>query len=104
MMGVDPSTLALEFLAGAAIGGCLGIATKRIAKPLAIVVGVQLVVFRYLESRGIVIVDWNRLTGGLVNAGESATAVDVHWISALLSTLAIGAGFTSGFLIGFHRG
>ena len=104
MIGVDPSTLAVEFLAGAVIGGCLGIATRRIAKPLAVVVGIQLMLFRYLESQGIVIVDWSRLSAGFARSRDVTAGVDPHWIDSTLSTLAIGAGFASGFLIGLHRG
>ena len=103
MIDVDPTALALEFVAGAAIGGLAGFGTKRIAKLLAIVVGLQLMGLRYLESRGIVTVDYERLTAGLVGARDRASA-DLHWLESILSTVPIGAGFASGFLIGFHRG
>ena len=103
MLDVDPTTLGLEFGGGAVIGGVLGFATKQVAKLLAIVIGVQLMVFRYLESQEIVVVDYNRLSAGLVQTQERAQD-EIHWLESVLSMLTVGAGFTCGFLIGFHRG
>ncbi len=104
MIDIDPATLALEFLGGAVVGGCIGFATKRVARILAIIVGVQLMGVRYLQSQGIVIIDWNRLTAGLFGTDEMTAGIDTHWLESLLSTLPIGVGFVSGFLIGYHRG
>ncbi|SDQ65851.1 FUN14 domain-containing protein [Natronobacterium texcoconense] len=108
MINADPTTLALEFCGGALIGALVGFGTKRIAKLLAIIIGVQLMVFRYLESQGIVVVDYNRLTAGLVDAQEQAqvqaAGTEIHQLESLLSVASVGIGFTSGFLIGFHRG
>jgi len=102
MIDLDP-TLGLEFGGGALIGGIIGFATK-IAKLLAVIVGVQLMAFRYLESQGIVVVDWNRLSAGILKTQERTQGADIHWFQSVLSTLSIGAGFTGGFLIGFQRG
>ena len=101
MLELDPTTLAVEAGGGAVLGGVIGFAAKKIAKLLAVIIGVQLVVFRYLESQGILIVDWDALSGGLVTASERA---DPSYLESLISTLSVGAGFTAGFLIGFHRG
>ena len=54
MIDLDPTALSLEFGGGAVIGGLIGFAAKKIAKVLAIIVGVQLMFFRYLESQGII--------------------------------------------------
>ncbi|WP_339103768.1 FUN14 domain-containing protein [Haloterrigena salinisoli] len=103
MLDVDPTALGLEFGGSAVVGGLLGFATKQIAKLLAIIVGVELMAFRYLESQEIVIVDWNRLSAGLLETGDRAQE-GVHWLVSTLSMLSVGAGFASGFLIGYHRG
>lgn len=101
MVEIDPTALGLEFGGGAVIGGVMGFAAKKIAKLIAVIIGLQLVVFRYLESQGILIVDWSALSAGLVSTTERA---DPTWLESLISTLSLGAGFTAGFMIGFRRG
>ena len=101
MVNIDLGALGVEFGGGAVIGLVMGFAAKKVAKLVAIIIGLQLVVFRYLESRGILIVDWDALSAGLISAGEHA---DPSYLETLISTLSVGAGFTAGFLIGFRRG
>jgi uncharacterized membrane protein (Fun14 family) len=100
--GIDVQQLGLEFGSGAVVGGVVGFAAKKVAKLLAVLVGLELALFKFLESRDIVTVDWNRLTAGVL---ETATAqTPPSWLMTVLSTLSISAGFTGGFLIGFKRG
>lgn len=101
-MEIEAQQLAMEFGGGALIGGIIGYATKRIAKVLAVIIGVQLALFRFLESKGIVIVDYDRLTHGLVATRDQVQ--DPGWIVPILSTLSIGAGFIVGFWVGYRRG
>ncbi|MFB6267362.1 MAG: FUN14 domain-containing protein [Halodesulfurarchaeum sp.] len=102
---LDPTQLGLEFGGGAVIGGIIGFAFKKIAKAIAILVGIELALFRFLESRGILSVRWDKLTGGLVEATEqAASGTPPSWLNTILSTLSISAGFTGGFLLGFKRG
>ena len=101
----DFTQLGLEFGSGAVIGAVIGFAFKKVAKVVAIIVGLELALFRFLESRGIMVVQWDRLSGGFIKATESAaTGTPPPWINTILSTLSISAGFTGGFLIGFKRG
>ncbi|QSG02958.1 FUN14 domain-containing protein [Natranaeroarchaeum sulfidigenes] len=101
-MEIEAQQLAMEFGGGALIGGIIGYATKRIAKVLAVIIGVQLALFRFLESKGIVIVDYDRLTHGLVATRDQVQ--DPGWIVPIISTLSIGAGFIGGFWVGYRRG
>ncbi len=101
MEAIDPRILGLEFAGGALVGGLIGLAAKKIAKLLAIIIGFQLIAFRYLESQGIIIVDWSALSAGLIATSERA---DPTFIESFVTTLSLGVGFTAGFLIGFHRG
>jgi uncharacterized membrane protein (Fun14 family) len=104
-LSLDPTALGLEFGSGAVIGGIIGFAAKKVAKILAVIVGLELAVFKFLESRGILTVDWERLTAGLVSTTQdAATGTPPDWISTILSTLSISAGFTGGFLVGFKKG
>ncbi|MFB6172477.1 MAG: FUN14 domain-containing protein [Haloarculaceae archaeon] len=97
--------LGIEFGSGAVVGGIVGFAAKKVAKIIAVLVGVELALFKLLESRGIVTVDWEALTAGLVHASQNAASGQPpSWLMTLLSTLSISAGFTGGFLLGFKQG
>ncbi|GAA0643842.1 FUN14 domain-containing protein [Salarchaeum japonicum] len=104
-VNIDPTSLGIEFGSGAVIGGIIGFAAKKVAKLIAVLVGIELALFKFLESRGILTVDWERLTAGAVQASEAAqNGTPPEWINTILSTLSISAGFTGGFLVGFRRG
>ncbi|MFB6156140.1 MAG: FUN14 domain-containing protein [Haloferacaceae archaeon] len=104
-MQIDFQQLGLEFGSGAVIGGIIGFAAKKIAKLVAVLVGLELALFKFLESRGILTVDWSRLTGGLVKATQdAASGTPPAWAMTILSTLSISGGFTAGFFLGFKKG
>jgi uncharacterized membrane protein (Fun14 family) len=103
-LGIDPQQLGIEFGSGAVIGGIIGFAAKKLAKIIAIIVGLELALFKFLESRDILSVDWAALSAGILQTGESAASGPPSWVSTILSTLSISAGFTGGFLLGFRRG
>ena len=104
-INVDPQQLGLEFGTGAVIGGIIGFAAKKIAKLIAVIIGLELVLFKFLESRGILNVNWDRLGAAFLDAGQVASdGTPPSWAMSLLSTLSIGAGFTGGFLLGFKKG
>jgi len=105
MVAIDPQQLGLEFGSGAVIGGLIGFTAKKVAKVVAIIVGLELALFKFLESREILTVDWGRLTAGLAGTAESAASgTPPSWVMTVLSTLSISAGFTGGFLLGFRKG
>lgn len=104
-MEFDLTGVGLEIGSGAAIGALVGYAAKKTAKLIAVIVGVQLAVFKYLESRGILTVDWERLTGGLMEAKQVAeSSTPPSWLNSILSTLSVSAAFAGGFLVGFKKG
>jgi uncharacterized membrane protein (Fun14 family) len=105
MVDINVQQLGLEFGGGALIGGLIGFAAKKVAKLIAVIIGIELALFKFLESRQILTVDWERLTAGLVQVGESAaSSTPPSWVMTILSTLSVGAGFTGGFLLGFKKG
>ncbi len=105
MVDIPLQQLGLEFGGGAVIGGIIGFAAKKIAKLIAVIVGLELALFKFLESRGILTVDWSRLSAGLVETTQdAATGAPPDWILTILSTLSVSAGFTGGFLLGFRKG
>ncbi|MFB6141824.1 MAG: FUN14 domain-containing protein [Halorientalis sp.] len=97
----------LELGGGALIGGVIGFTAKKVAKLIAIIVGLELALFKFLETRGILEVDWGAITGAAANGSEAAAGAASQppgWISSLLAALPVSAGFTGGFLIGFKKG
>jgi uncharacterized membrane protein (Fun14 family) len=105
VIDINLQQLGLELGAGALIGGIIGFAAKKVAKLIAVLIGIELAIFKFLESRGIITVDWERLTAGFVQASQdAASGAPPSWVQTILSTLSVSAGFTGGFLLGFRRG
>lgn len=102
---LDPTTLGLEVGSGGIIGFIIGFSFKKVAKVIAVLVGLELALLKFLESRGILTVDWQRLTGGMIDASQTAatTAQPPSWAVSIISTLSVGAAFTGGFLLGFKK-
>jgi uncharacterized membrane protein (Fun14 family) len=104
-MDINFTQLGLEVGGGAVIGAVIGFAAKKLAKVIAVIIGLELALFKFLESRQIITVDWEALTGGMIGAGEAAASgAPPDWIMTILSTLSVSAGFTGGFLLGFKKG
>ena len=104
-LDIDPQQLGFELGTGAVIGGIIGFAAKKIAKLIAVIVGLELALFKFLESRGILSVNWDKLGGSFESLGTAATAeTPPSWVETILSTLSVSAGFTGGFFVGFKRG
>lgn len=105
LLDLDARQLGIEFGTGAVIGGIIGFAVKKVAKVVAVIIGLELALFKLLESRGILQVNWSKMGATFLEAGEKATAEQPpSWLMSILSTLSVGAGFTGGFLLGFKRG
>jgi len=97
--------MGLEFGGGAVIGGLIGFAAKKVAKIIAIIVGLELALFKFLETRGVLAVDWGAFRSGAASGANSATnSTPPSWLTSFLSALPVGAGFTGGFLLGFKKG
>ncbi len=57
--GLGLQQMGLEFGGGGLIGGIIGFAAKKVAKLIAVIVGIELALFKFLETRGILEVNWN---------------------------------------------
>ncbi|MFC6755792.1 MULTISPECIES: FUN14 domain-containing protein [Haloarcula] len=97
--------IGLEMGTGAVIGGIIGFAAKKVAKLIAVIVGLELALFKFLETRGILEVNWQAIGGAAKNTTSTATASQPPgWLTSLLSALPVSAGFSGGFLVGFKQG
>jgi len=99
----DPQQLGLELGGGALIGAIIGFAAKKVAKIIAIIIGIELALFKFLEARGVLQVDWSKITGAgdaaVDKSGEAAS-----WGMSLIAAMPVGVGFTGGFVLGFKKG
>jgi Uncharacterized conserved protein len=105
--GISFQQIGFEAGGGAVIGGVMGFAAKKIAKLIAILIGLELALFKSLETRGVLNVNWEKITNASANVTDAAQeggSAGAGYVDSLLSTLPVGAGFTGGFLVGFRRG
>lgn len=100
---LDPTSLGIQMGGSAIIGAVIGFAAKKIAKIIAIIIGLQLVLFKFLESRGVLSVNWGRLTNASQDVASEGAAAGQSMITAFISTAGIGASFAAGFLLGFKK-
>ncbi len=104
MVEIAVEGVAVQVGTGAALGLISGYAAKKVTKIIAVVAGMALIAAAWLESRGIIPVDWAGLGTGAVDAGGAAAETVPPVFNAVASTAGIGGGFVAGFLLGFRRG
>jgi uncharacterized membrane protein (Fun14 family) len=102
--GFDFRQLGIETGGGAVIGGVLGFIAKQIAKLIAVIIGLELALLKFLEARGVLEVNWAKLTDASANATEAASenaGQAATYVESVLETLPLAAGFTGGFAAAF---
>jgi uncharacterized membrane protein (Fun14 family) len=87
----------------AVLGGIIGFAAKKLAKVIAAIIGVELALFKFLESRGVLEVNWARLANASAQVSNQAEQAGQTIIEAFVATAGIGGSFAAGFLVGFRR-
>jgi uncharacterized membrane protein (Fun14 family) len=95
-LGVDPTNLALQGDASAIIGTVIGFAAKKVAGIPAVIVGAELLLFTFLESRGYIQVNWGEMGGFFENLASDAPGQAQSFVDTFLSTAGIGVGFALG--------
>lgn len=106
-MAIDFLQMGLEFGGGGILGFLIGFATKKIAKLIAVIIGLELALFKFLESKGVLSVNWDALAGAAGNvssAGVDAGGEASGYLMSLLSALPVGGGFALGAFLGFKKG
>jgi len=100
---LDPTSLGIQMGGSAILGAVIGFAAKKVAKVIAILIGLELVLFKFLESRGVLSVNWDRLAGASQGVAESGAEAGHTMIETFISTAGIGATFAGGFFLGFKK-
>lgn len=102
-MELDTFSVLLEAGSASVVGLVMGIAAKKVMKLVAVLVGVQLMLFKFLESRGVLIVNWDQVTGTAKSSADLTAAAPPAWLDTIVSTLSVGGGFAAGFFLGFKK-
>ena len=83
------------FIIGLLVGFVVRVASKAIRNLLIL----QFIGFKYLESRNIIIIDWHRLSNGLIGQQELAIGKAQEMIDTLIEMGIFGAALAGGFLL-----
>ena len=79
------------------VGVVTGLVFKMATNLLKWFVLIEFALLKWLESRGIVAVDWDRLTLGLVDIGIDASAQTQSLLVSISEMGTFGLGFFAGF-------
>jgi uncharacterized membrane protein (Fun14 family) len=93
------SPLLTQLGVGGVVGLCIGYALKKIAKIVAVIIGIFSLGLIYLESQGLISVDWL----GVEAWGNTALA-SLGQMEGVLGTILSNLPFAGGAVIGFGIG
>ena len=85
---------------GLVIGLIIGVVFQLASKTIRTMLVVQFVLIKWLEARGILVVDWNRLSAGLIGQKEFAIQEAQSMFDSLVEMGVFGGSLALGFLIG----
>ena len=85
---------------GVIIGLIIGIVFQLASKTIRTILVIQFVLIKWLEARGILVVDWHRLTAGLLGQKEFAIQEAQSMFDSLVEMGVFSGSLVLGFLIG----
>jgi len=91
--------LAENIVQGFVIGLLVGIVVRVASKGIRNLLIIQFVGLKYLESRNILIVDWHRLSNGLIGQQELAVGKAQEMFDTVIEMGIFGAALAGGFLL-----
>ena len=94
-----PSLLAENITQGFIIGLLVGLVVKLASKAVRNLLIVQFILMKYLESRNILIVDWHRLTGGMLGSQELMVGQAQELLDTVVEMGVFGGALAGGFLL-----
>lgn len=97
---MDITTLLAEnivqgFIIGLLVGFVVRVASKAVRNLLII----QFIGLKYLESRNFIIIDWHRLSNGLIGQQELAIGKAQEMIDTVVEMGIFGVALAAGFLL-----
>lgn len=101
-MTVELHQLGVEVGAGGLLGLLVGYASKKLAKLVAILAGLHLAFLAFLQTEGVVSVQWGTLARVAAEIEGAYRVPD--YLLGVIGVVPLGAGFATGLLIGFKKG
>lgn len=93
----------LATLGGGGIAGwCVGFTLKKVAKIVAIFLGITFITLQYLAYKHVITVDWNKVQNAVDKQHFEHSAEG--FMSILTYNLPFAGSFVVGFLLGFKKG
>ncbi len=93
------SLLAENIVQGFIIGLLVGLVVRVASKAVRNLLIVQFILLKYLESRNILIVDWHRLTNGLLGQKDLVVGEAQALLDTVVEMGIFGAALAGGFLL-----
>lgn len=97
------SPLVGELGIGGVGGFCVGYASKKLAKIVAILLAIGFLGLQYLAYNGIVEINYSALQSWIMSMLGEAGVLQV-FLTALLAQMPFGVGFVGGLVLGFKKG
>ena len=96
---MDVTTILTENITvGFVIGFLIGILVKIASKAIRNLI-LQLIIIKWLEARNILIVDWHRLTNGLIGQQELVLNQTTDMFESLIEMGVFGGALLGGFML-----
>ena len=93
----------LATLGGGGIAGwCVGYTLKKVAKVVAIFLGITFITLQYLAYKHVITVDWNKVQSAVDKQHLEQSAEG--FMSVITYNLPFAGSFVVGFLLGFKKG
>lgn len=92
--------LAENVSTGALIGLLVGVLVRFATKAIQMLLIAQFLLLKWLETRNIVMVDWDRLSMGLIQSQEVLVGQATNLVDTLMEMGVFGASLAAGFYIG----
>lgn len=97
---MDVTTILTENIAvGFVVGFLIGILVKIASKAIRNLLILQLIIIKWLEARNILIVDWHRLTNGLIGQQELVLNQTTDMFESLIEMGVFGGALLGGFML-----
>ena len=94
-----PALLAENIFQGFIIGLLVGFVVRVASNAIRNLLILQFIGLKYLESRNIIIIDWHRLSNGLIGQQELAIGKAQEMIDTLIEMGIFGAALAGGFIL-----